>query len=262
MGGGVDPAEVRDVAPPVGLVEEVGDRRRRAGRATSSGSRKWSSTSRNARIARASAEYERRTRGLVVAVAAVEPEAQVGRQPLDGVAQLVGTEQLVLHDPAGEHAVADVVAQVRIVLAEQVEERREQLAGGEPGRHLGVRVDDRFPQPAVRCDAHHRPVLHPARRGRIPHRRSSLAHWRDASPPPADPLEGGRARHRAPGQRRRGRAGDGLGVQQRDGRHADAGRVRRHRRQRGPGVPRALRPAAATTTTAARSSRSAAASAA
>ena len=53
---------------------------------------------------------------------AVEAEAQVGHQPLDGVAQLVGPEQLVLHDPAGEHAVADLVAQVRIVLAEQVEQ--------------------------------------------------------------------------------------------------------------------------------------------
>ena len=90
----------------------------------------------------------------VVVAAAVEAEAQVGHQALDGVAQLVRAEQLVLHDPAGEHAVADVVAQVRIVLAEQVEEGGKQLAGGVPGGDLGIRVHDRFPQRAVRCHTH------------------------------------------------------------------------------------------------------------
>ena len=60
--------------------------------------------------------------GLGVAAAAVQAEPQVGHQPLDGVAQLVGSEQLILDDPAGQHAVADLVAQVRIVLTEQIEQ--------------------------------------------------------------------------------------------------------------------------------------------
>ena len=73
-------------------------------------------------MARASAEYERRTDGVVVGGVAVEPDAQVRHEPLDGVAQVVGAEQLVLHDPAGEHAVADLVAEERVVLTEQVEQ--------------------------------------------------------------------------------------------------------------------------------------------
>ena len=81
------------------------------------------------------------------------------------------------------------------------------------------------------------------RDGRISRRGRRLAHLTDAPAAPADPVEGRRPRHRAAGQRRRGRAGHGLGVQQRDRRHADARRVRGDRRQRGARLPRPLRAA-------------------
>ena len=53
----------------------------------------------------------------------VEPVAHVGDQPFDGVTQVVGTEQLVLDDPPGEDAVADLVTEEGIGFVEEVEQR-------------------------------------------------------------------------------------------------------------------------------------------
>ena len=77
VGGGVDPAQLGHVAATVGLVEQVGSIAASSRAWTSSGSRKWSSTSRNASMASASAEYERRTAAWSSSRSAVEPEVQV-----------------------------------------------------------------------------------------------------------------------------------------------------------------------------------------
>ena len=125
-------------------------------------------------MASASAEYERRTAALSgsIAVVAVEAHAQVGDEALDGVAQLGPVEQVVLDDPPGEHAVADLVAQPGIVLAEQVEEGGQQLGGGSPRRDLGVGIDDGLPQGTIRNETHASSVLHP-RRARVRWQRRS-----------------------------------------------------------------------------------------
>ena len=68
---------------------------------------------------------------------------------------------MVLHDPAGQHAVADLVAQPRIVLAEQVEQGGEELGGRASGWHLGIRLDDGLPECTIRNKAHASPVLQP-----------------------------------------------------------------------------------------------------
>ena len=72
---------------------------------------------------------------VVVAVITrtVEAVAQVGHEAVDGIAQIVGSEQVVLDHPAGQHAVAHLVAQERIRLVEQIEQRRKQIAAVCPG---------------------------------------------------------------------------------------------------------------------------------
>ena len=154
MGGGVDPAQLGHVAAAIGLVEQVVD----------AGIEQGMDAGGVEEVLLDVAEGEdrqgqRRVRaahGGVVGVdlVAVEAEAQVGHQPLDGVAQVLAAEQVVLHHPAGEHAVPDLVAQPRIVLAQQVEEGGQQLGGGAPRRDLGIGIDDGLPQGTIRNEAH------------------------------------------------------------------------------------------------------------
>ena len=123
VGGGVDPPQLGHVPAAVGLVEEVGDR----------GVEHPVDLAAREEVVLDIAvgedrEGERRVRpphdgvGIAIVGVTVEADAQVRHQPVDGVAQLVGSEQLVLDDPAGEHPVADLVAQERIVLTEQIEQ--------------------------------------------------------------------------------------------------------------------------------------------
>ena len=101
---------------------------------------------------------------VVVGVASPSrPSRRSGHQPLDGVAQLVRAEQLVLDDPAGQHAVADLVAQVRIVLTEQVEQGRAAARAAVcPGGTSASAVDDRFPQRRSVVMLIGDPVWHPS----------------------------------------------------------------------------------------------------
>ena len=73
---------------------------------------------------------------------AVETVAQVGQQPFGALPQLVGADQLIVHDPAGQHLVADVVAEERVGRAEQIEKSGEQLRCRVSGRHLGIAGHD------------------------------------------------------------------------------------------------------------------------
>ena len=162
VGRGVDPPELRHVAPAVGLVEQVLDpgiqQRMHAGAVEEV-------------LLDVPVREQRQGEGRVRAThdgavlvdpgVAVEAQAQVRHEAVDGVAQVVALEEVVLHDPAGQHAVADLVAQPRIVLAQQVEQGGQQLGGGSSRRDLGIGIDDGFPQGTIRDETHASSVWHP-----------------------------------------------------------------------------------------------------
>ena len=135
--------------------------------------------------------------GSPSSVVAVEAEAQVGHQPVDGVAQLVGGRAAGPARPSGR------ARRSRPRRAGTGRPHRAGRARTGAARRRCVRVGPRRRSPRSIPTVHgpsscsSPPSLPSAATRRIPPNGTLCHTCRDAAAPPADPLEGRRARHRA-----------------------------------------------------------------